>query len=123
MGPFKKKQILKQELFPPGNISFSQVDTTERFGDNIGLTADEWITTIPLYSITPNPESMGLPAMDTNADEIFQIASSLSRLRESISMPNDGVYCPICHIANIDSSKLHTPCPRCGRELLKFGWD
>jgi hypothetical protein len=57
------------------------------------------------------------------ADEIYRVASRLSALRESIPIPNDGVYCPVCHIANIDLGRLRTPCPQCGRALLKFGWD
>jgi len=123
MWPFKKKQTPKAEPLPPGPISFSQVDTTENFGDNLRLSPDEWLATIPLNSITENPESMGLPAVSATADEVFQIASRLSGLRESIPIPNDGVYCAICHIANVDITKLRAPCPQCGRELLKFGWD
>ena len=123
MWPFKKKQTPKAESLAPGSISFSQVDTTERFGDNLRLAPDEWIATIPLNTINENPESMGLPAVGATANEVFQIASRLSRLRESIPIPNDGVYCAICHIANIHIAKLRTPCPQCGKELLKFGWD
>jgi hypothetical protein len=41
-------------------------------------------------------------------------------LRELI--PSAGVYCPVCHIANVDLGRLRTPCPQCGRPLLKFGW-
>ena len=58
-----------------------------------------------------------------DADEIYRVASKLSVLRESIPVPNDGVYCPVCHIANLNLGKLRTPCPQCGRGLLKFGWD
>jgi hypothetical protein len=123
MWPFKKRQAPKAGYLPPGQISFSQVDTTERFGDNIGLMPSDWIATIPLNSITNEPESMGLPSANAHEDEVFQVASRLSRLRESIPIPNDGVYCAICHIANVDIAKLRTPCPKCGRELLKFGWD
>lgn len=123
MWPFKKKQAPKAELFASEPISFSQVDTTEQFGDNHRLAPDEWIGTIPLNTITQDPESMGLPAVGTTADEVFQIETNLSRLRESIPIPDDGVYCPVCHIANMDIDKLRTPCPQCGRELLKFGWD
>ena len=104
-------------------ILFSQVDATTRLGDNSGLTPNEWIPTIPLNLEIPKPENFGLPAVNATTEEIFQIASHLSRLREGISVPNDGVYCPICHIANVDITKLRTPCPQCGRELLQFGWD
>ncbi len=120
MWPFKKKQRTEAK---PETISFSQLDMTERFDDNARLAPEEWIATTPLNSIVPDPESMGLPPAGAGADAVFQIASNLSRLRESIPIPNDGVYCAICHIANIDIAKLRTPCPKCGRELLKFGWD
>lgn len=124
MWPFKKQTpTAKPAPLPSGPISFTQVDTTERFDDNVGLAPDKWIATIPLNTITQNPEDMGLPALGAGADEVFRIASQLSRIRESIPMLNDGVYCPICHIANVELAKLHTPCPQCGRELLKFGWD
>lgn len=125
MWPFKKKQATSDqpEKFPPGAISFSQVDTTERFGDNLRLKPHEWIATIPLNSITQNPDQMGLPTVDASEEEVFRIASRLSQMRESIPIPSDGVYCPVCHIANIDIAKLRTPCPQCSRELLKFGWD
>jgi hypothetical protein len=123
MWAFKKNQAPRAEPLPAGPISFSQVDTTEQFGDNLGLAQDEWITTVPLNTVIQDPESMGLPAIGARADEVFRIASRLSRLRESIPIPNDGVYCAICHIANVDIARLRTPCPQCGRELLKFGWD
>lgn len=119
MWPFKKKK----EHAGLERISYSQVDVTEGFGDNERLGPKEWISTSPLNSGTDNPESMGLPPLGADPGEVYRIASELSALRESIPDANDGVYCPICHIANIDLRKLRTPCPQCGRELLKFGWD
>jgi hypothetical protein len=104
-------------------ISFSQVDITDRFGDDQRLGPDEWIETTPLNSSIPDPEAMGLPPMGADADEVYRIADRLSALRESIPVPNDGVYCPVCHIANVDLGRLRMPCPRCRRPLLKFGWD
>ena len=104
-------------------ISFSQVDITDRFDDDQRLRPDEWITTTPLNATVPDPESMGLPPAGAGADEVYRVASRLSALRESIPVPNDGVNCPIYHIANVDIGRLRTPCPRCGRALLKFGWD
>lgn len=104
-------------------ISYSQADITKAFGDNDHLGPDEWITTMPLNATTKNPESMGLPPAGAGADEVYRVASMLSELRESFPIPNDGVYCPVCHIANVDLRKLGTPCPQCGRGLLKFGWD
>lgn len=123
MWPFKKKQSAKAQRIPPGQISYSQLDTTERFNDNLNLKPDDWIATIPLNKITKNPESMGLPTVSASDEEIYEVASKLSRLRETIPIPNDGVYCAICHMANVDISRLRTPCPKCGRDLLKFGWD
>jgi hypothetical protein len=119
MWPFSKKQ----ETAPAEAMSYSQVDITEAFGDNERLGADEWITTVPLNGTTPDPESMGLPAAGAEAAEVYPVASKLSDLRESIAIPNDGVYCPVCHIANVDLNRLREPCPKCGRPLLKFGWD
>lgn len=61
MWPFNKRQAAQPEPLPPGPISYSQLDITERFGDNLGLAQDEWIATIPLNSMTQDPESVGLP--------------------------------------------------------------
>lgn len=116
MWPFRKKGKA-----PIDAISYSQADVTEAFGDDERLGPDEWITTVPLNATTINPESMGLPPTGAGADEVYRIASKLSVLRESVPIPNDGVYCPVCHIANVDLSRLHTPCPQCGRGLLKSG--
>jgi hypothetical protein len=118
MWRFKKNEKVKTK-----NKRFSQVDTTERFGDDQELGPDDWIATTPLNSMFNDPESMGLPPPGANENEVYRVASELSVLRESIPIQNDGVYCPICHIANVDLGKLRTPCPKCGRELLKFGWD
>jgi hypothetical protein len=119
--PFKKKQ--SPERLPSGPISYSQLDITEGFGDNLSLAADDWISTSPLNSSVPDPQSVGLPPVGASDDEVYRIAERLSRIRESVPIPNDGVYCPICHIANVQLKRLRTPCPKCGRELLKFGWD
>jgi hypothetical protein len=115
-------RLRKVEMIATEAISFSQLDITERFGDNRSLGKDEWISTTPLNSTIKNPESAGLPSPGADSEEVFRVASKLSALRESIPIPDDGVYCPICHIANVDLGKLRTPCPKCGRELLKFGW-
>jgi len=120
MWPFKKKERQKVE---PQRILVSQLDITERFDDNQALGPDEWIETTPMNSKVPDPQAMGLPPLGADENETYRIASSLSALREKLPLPDDGVYCPICHIANIDLRRLRTPCPKCGRELLKFGWD
>ena len=115
-------RLRKIETMDPNAISFSQLDITEGFDDNESLGADDWITTTPLNATIEAPESSGLPSRDADSDEVYRVASTLSELRESIPIPNDGVYCPICHIANVDLGRLRTPCPKCGRGLLKFGW-
>ncbi len=112
----KKKQT-------PPVLMYSQVDITEAFGNDQRLSLDEWIVTVPLNATTSNPESMGLPPVNANADEVHRVASMLSELRESIPIRNDGVYCPVCHTANVDLERLRKPCPQCGRPLLKFGWE
>ena len=111
----------KTETMPPGEISYSQLDITERFDDHLHLKPEEWILTVPLNKSVPNGK--GLPPVDASADDVYKAAVTLSQFRESISIPNDGVYCPVCHIANTQLAKLRTPCPKCGRPLLKFGWD
>ncbi|MDP6635747.1 MAG: hypothetical protein QGG42_12670 [Phycisphaerae bacterium] len=113
----------KRETVKTQDILYSQLDITENFGDNLKLKADDWIKTSPLNATMENPESMGLPSLHADENKVYDVAVGLSKLREKISIPSDGVYCPICHIANIDINKLHTPCPKCKRKLLKFGWD
>src|SRR5204862_7608441 len=113
----------KKQKAPVPAMMYSQVDITEAFDEDRRLGPDEWITTVPLNASTADPASMGLPSPGADADEVHRVASRLSELRESIPIPNDGVYCPVCHFANVDLERLRTPCPRCGRPLLKFGWD
>jgi exosome complex RNA-binding protein Csl4 len=107
----------------PKTISYSQVDITEQFGDNERLKPEDWIETVAINKSARDPEKVGLPSLTASADDVYRIAAKLSKLREQIPIPNDGVYCPVCHIANIDIKKLNTACPKCGRNLLKFGWD
>lgn len=122
MWPFKKK-IPVQVTLPPETISFSQADITERFGDDQFLSSDVWIETTPINTGIPNPQVQGLPPVDATDDEVYRAAERLSGFRETIAIPNDGVYCPVCHIANVTLALLRTPCPKCRRPLLKFGWD
>lgn len=106
----------------PQSLSYSQVDISEAIDDHLRLEAEDWITTIPINGMIDNPEAQGLPPLAADAEETYRIASKLSQIRESFETENDGVYCPICHIANNDRGKLQTPCPKCGWELLQFGW-
>lgn len=123
MWPFSKRKRVEPESKPISEFCYSQLDITERFDDHLSLRPDEWIETIPLNVGSKDPTSMGLPPVGASDEETYRIASRLSAIRESIPIPSDGVYCPICHIASTDLGKLRKPCPRCGRGLLKFGWD
>jgi hypothetical protein len=109
------------QSMPPGEIGYSQLDITENFDDHLRLKPDDWIQTIPLNRSVP--DGKGLPPVTATEDEVYRAGAELSKIRESISIPNDGVYCPVCHIANTQLAKLRTPCPKCSRPLLKFGWD
>jgi hypothetical protein len=109
------------QTVPVGEISYSQLDITERFDDHLHLKPEDWIATIPLNKSVP--KGKGLPPADASDEEVYQAAAKLSVFRESFAIPSDGVYCPVCHIANTQLARLHTPCPKCGRALLKFGWD
>lgn len=106
----------------PQDISYSQVDITETFDDQLRLSSEEWVETVPLNSMVDRPELQGLPSNKATPEEVYEVARKLSAIRETFSVETDGVYCPICHIANTDLGRLKTPCPRCNRELLKFGW-
>src|SRR5688500_11084338 len=110
-------QSKEPQALPPGEILFSQLDITERFDDNRRLKPEDWIPTVPLNK--SSPDGKGLPPVDASDNEVYQAAAKLSQLRESISIPSDGVYCPVCHIANTQLPKLRTPCPKCRRPLLK----
>ncbi len=123
MWPFTKKTQPTTQMISPKDISYSQLDITETFGDNERLQPEDWIPTVPLNSMAPNSQDSGLPPVDASDEEIYAVAATMSQIRESVSAPSDGVYCPVCHIANIQIEKLRSPCPKCGRALLKFGWD
>ncbi len=118
--PFKKKETI--EYLDPKEVNFSQVDITDRFGDNLSFSKDKWIETFPVNEQISDGRLGNLPPVGASADEVYHIASELSEIRESFRLPDDGVYCPICHVANIDFENLRAPCPKCGRRLLAFGW-
>jgi hypothetical protein len=118
----RRKQPLVQ-MIDPGKLSYSQLDITESFGDNERLSPDDWIATVALNTKVPDPVSSGLPPPSATEDEVYEVGAKMSALREQIPGLSDGVYCPICHIANTQIRRLKTPCPKCSRPLLKFGWD
>jgi hypothetical protein len=121
MWPFKKRRDV--EMVPVKDLNFSQVDITDRLADNIALNTSDWIPTSPLNREIPNPEQVGLPRLAADDDEVYAIASRLSGIRDLVQVPDDGVYCPVCHIANVDITRLGMACPQCGRGLLRFGWN
>lgn len=136
MWPFKQKtednkpQKPEQniEMVDPLSIKVSQLDMTEHEHAKAGLSADDWAPTIAINTQMTNPEQHGLPPENAGIEVIYATGLNLSALRQNMLLKtdlerDDGVYCPICHIASIDISKLGTPCPKCNRNLLQFGWE
>ncbi len=107
-------------MLPSGEISYTVVDITETFGDNLSLGKEDWVTTTPLIKLLGVDHQKGLPSVDACDGEIYAIAVGLSEIREEFQIATDGVYCPVCHIANVDKEKLRMPCPKCARELRLF---
>lgn len=124
MWPFKKRRIDPPiGYIDPQELSYIQVDITEGFHDNLPLGPDDWLATTPLNGFAGGHQSSSrLPRVGASQEETYRIAEQLSRIRERLVLRDDGVYCPICHIANLQVARLRTPCPKCGRPLLKFGW-
>ena len=125
MWPFKKKSA-PVAMVDLRELTFTQTDVTKSSGHDPSPGSNDWIETMPINAVVPKAPP-GLPPLDATADQIYDIADRGSRLRESLRRSgrvsgDDGVYCPICHIANIQLNLLRTPCPRCGRELLLFDW-
>lgn len=123
MWPFNKNKSKEEQPSGISTFSYSQLDLTENFDDHLRLGPEDWIKTTPLNQRVTEPEASGLPSKNATPEAIYETASKLSAIREEVNIPNDGVYCPICHIANTQINKLHLECPKCGRTLLKFGWD
>ena len=123
--PFER--VASVVALDPRDLSFLQTDVTKSSEDNRSPGPNDWIETTPINASVPEAQRpRGLPPLDATEDQIYQIADRGSRLRESLrrsdQLSSDGVYCPICHIANTQLSLLRKPCPRCGRELLLFDW-
>ena len=53
MWPFNKKPKRTAPTMPSTEMSCSQLDITESFGDNLRLKPEDWIQTIPLNIMTP----------------------------------------------------------------------
>lgn len=118
--PFKKKA--KVEYVDPDTLNYTQLDISEHFDEHLALSTDEWVTTIPINRWIGHDNNGNLPDLNANDHEIYRIAASLSEIRQDFHPLGDGVYCPVCHIANIDFEKLGKECPKCFRPLLAFGW-
>ena len=121
MWPFKRNP--KVEYVDPAELNFTQLDFTERFDERQNLAADEWIETIPMNEMLQDGKRNNLPPAEATPDEVYEVATKLSKIRRIFASPTDGVYCPICHIANISIENLGTPCPKCQRPLLAFDWN
>jgi hypothetical protein len=111
----------------PDNARVSQLDITEHEDDDQRLGPKDWIATRPINARLTDAASasLGVPPRGASDDVVYAVASEMSRVRQAIFRPptRDGVYCPICHRANTQISRLGTPCPTCARPLLQFGWD
>ena len=118
--PFKKKE--KVEMIDISTLNYSQVDFTEYFDQNLTLSPDVWVPTVPMNEMLGHDNNGNLPALGSSDHEIYRVALGLSEIREQFQVPDDGVYCPVCHIANVDIAKLGKECPKCARPLLAFGW-
>src|SRR6516162_2905598 len=80
--PASKSKAAPQTL-PPGEISYSQLDITERFDDHLHLKPDDWIATVPLNKSVSSGK--GLPPVSASDDEVYRVAERLSRFRESVA--------------------------------------
>jgi len=73
------------QTMPPGEISYSQLDITERFDDHLHLKPEDWISTVPLNKSVPNGK--GLPPVDVSADEVYKAAGNCRSLEDRSSNP------------------------------------
>jgi hypothetical protein len=68
------------QTMPPGQISFSQLDITERFDDHLHLNPEDWISTVPLNKSVPNGK--GLPPVGASIEEVYKAATRLVALSQ-----------------------------------------
>lgn len=118
MWPFSRKTKNSE-------IRCSQADVAANFDDILTAEPTDWIKTVPINLFAKYLSPAGLPKQGASEEEIYSIAANLSSMRDGFAkLPGridaDGVYCPVCHIANTQLDKLRTPCPSCGRALLRF---
>ncbi len=67
MWPFHKKTRPESQMMPPGQISYTQLDITETFGDNERLKPDDWVPTQPLSQMTPSSSPPANPIAGRDA--------------------------------------------------------
>src|SRR5947208_2182082 len=79
MWPVKKKTVTTPKTASAEAMSYSQLDITENFDDNLGLTPDEWIPTLPLNKTTRSGWAMGLPPARASEEEIYRLPQSCRR--------------------------------------------
>lgn len=121
----RDSETSKIQMLDPRELHYSQLDFYDLTGVRPKLGPDEWVKTIPFTEFYKDAYGRnGLPEKNADIDTVYKVATKMSKVRESVLHlgKGDGVYCPICHIVNIQIEKLHTPCPECGRALLLFGW-
>jgi hypothetical protein len=121
MWPFKRKPRTSDQP-PTDALSFSQLGVTETLGSKFRPTENGWVHTSALDEMTPDPQAHGLPPRGASDEAVYAYFDQFSRLRDIFATETDGVYCPICQIANYSIAKLRTPCPKCNRPLLRFDW-
>jgi len=123
MGFWSFKKKAKVQMMDTADLSFSQVDIIDGLDDGISLSSSDWIETTPINQLIGHDNRGNLPAIDSSDHETYRVALGLSEIRTSFNISGDGVYCPVCHIANIGIEKLGKECPKCERPLLAFGWN
>jgi len=102
---------------------YGQLDVIEPERD-VKMTSSDWVQTVPIIVNDDYRETLGYAHKDDSPEEVYERAMMLSMVRnQHIKDDSDGVYCPLCHIANIELSKQGDPCPQCERPLLRFGWN
>jgi hypothetical protein len=78
MWPFNKTKPMTQKM-SRNQISYSQLDITEKFGDDAQLKPEDWIPTMPLNNLTSRGQASGLPPIDASDEEVYTVAEKMSQ--------------------------------------------